>query len=194
MSVIPWSEVGIVVGYALTGAFANRFRGDSSYNVPQWLRRLSIAAMPVAVMVGLNADWFVCAAVLVLSYAGVIVGHGRYYTLGRGPYPARKDNWPGVLTSLVFKRRYTARFDAMALAITGLAFTGPLAAWFLLMGDMNAALALAFAGAVKPVIYELAWLSPFAKNHGDPIDEAEIVYGLYLGNSFGLTAIYGLQG
>ena len=194
MNVIPWSEVGIVLSYALTGAFANRFRGNSSYNVPQWLRRLSVAALPVAVMVGLNADWFVCAAMLVLSYAGVIVGHGRYFTLGRGPYPARKDNWPGILTSLIFKRRYTKRFDAVALAITGLAFTGPLAAWFFFMGDLNAAIALVFTGIAKPILYELAWLSPFSKNNQDPIDEAEILYGLNLGFTFGLAAVYGLQG
>lgn len=173
------------------GAFANRWRGRKS-STPRFIRRLSVVIIPTAACAALA--WgqmgtipFVVgvSAVLAGSYLGICVGHGRYYTLGRGDYPDREDNWPGQLLARLpwFREpenRYTATFDAMALAITGIAFTLP-SAFFIGMMTQSVSLFLLFilTGAWKTMAYFVE-----QGTEPDPIANAEKLFGMGFGTIY----------
>jgi hypothetical protein len=170
--------------FTLYGSLSYRLRGHGYYNLPHSLRRLSVCLLPW-LAVTLSVDWQTGLGVGLVSYLGIITGHGRYYSLGRGPYPNRADNWPGKLVGLCVADRYTKLFDALALALTGLAFTAPAAVIFAAYGHYQAAFILALAGILKPIPYEIGWRI-HGKNGRDPNLYNELYYGALLGAGFGL--------
>lgn len=176
----------MILLYTLYGSLSYRLRGHEYFNLPQPLRRATCCVLPW-VAIALSGDWKVGLGVGIVSYFGVITGHGRYYTLGRGPYPDRRDNWPGQVVSYCIANRYTWGFDAAALALTGLAFTAPLAAYWLHSGSYSAALCAVIAGVCKPIPYEIGWRL-HGTNGRDPNAHNELYYGAWLGFWVGLSA------
>lgn len=178
----------VAVG-ALAGALLNRWRGWGGAPVGIVLRRLSVAALPG--LFAASFDWRWGLVVALASYPGAIVGHGRYFSIGRGPYPDREDNWPGEMVSLFIppSQRYTARFDAIALAITGAVWILPLCAAIGYHGRYLEALLVFICGSLgKTVAYELGWRWYAAKG-GDPICYSELAYGFLFALAGGLAAV-----
>ena len=165
------------------GAAAYRWRGHGNATTPQSIRRLSVCLLPVAAVA--QYGWAAMLGVGIASYLGLLTGHGRYYTLGRGPYPERPDNWPGRIVTLVLPNWERRRHDWLALSITGMAFTAPAAAYLAYSGAYFAAIIAVLAGIGKPVPYELGWrLHGYANR--DPNAYNEMYYGALLGLCFGV--------
>ena len=177
----------VLLIFTLWGSFSYRWRGYGEGITQREIRRLSCILMPVAITLVTTSNPYIIAGVGLLSYLGIIVGHGRYFTLGSGPYPEREDNWPGKLIApLKLERGY---HDTLALSLTGLAFTIPTSAW-LLINDLDAAYFLIMlAGALKPLGYWLAQHVNFPRVHDDHLFWAEVYYGAILGFLLGLAFI-----
>jgi len=181
------------------GAVVNRWRGRKS-STPRFIRRISVAVIPTAACAAMAWDKmdaipFVIgvSAVLAGSYLGICVGHGRYYTLGRGDYPDREDNWPGQLLSRFpwFREpenRYTATFDAVALAITGITFTLPSAVFLgMLSQSFSIFLLFVLTGAWKTMAYFVEM-----GTEPDPIANAEKLFGMGFSTIYATVLIHAL--
>lgn len=119
--------------------------------------------------------------VAALSTLGCLVGHGTFYRLNHQMPPARADNWPAILPRKLGLKRDTWLFNALALGITGMCWTGPVALFLALYGDFAGAGAVALAGMLKPLAYELGWR--LNAKDGDPIAWCEMYNGLLFGAS-----------
>lgn len=146
--------------------------------------------MPAAFCIEAQADLYYSLIALALTYTGVIAGHGRYYTLGRGDYPDRRDNLYGRITSAFFdlKDRYTKTFDFLAMTLTGIHLGAPMAVLAALTGHWPSAVAIFLGGFLKGAVYELGWRM-FWRNK-DPIASIEPFYGAILGASYAVAAVF----
>lgn len=177
------------------GALAYRLRGYSA----EWQTRgrLMCCAMPCLIFVaqpitflqpgtiallGLDLTPHVFPlAFLAWSYLGLITGHGRFYRLGYEPKPEdRPDNWPAFLPRLLGIPRDTWEFNAMALAITGLAFTLPAFVWLCLSHHYLLGALVWLAGLSKAYAYDLSWRTGYSTEGG------EFLHGATLGMAFAI--------
>lgn len=92
-----------------------------------------------------------------ISGAGISAAHGGYYRLGYEPYERGRDTWAGWLSRALKLERDGWVHNGLALAITGVAFTAPVAVYLLLAGCPLATLALLVAGLSKTLAYDLGW-------------------------------------
>lgn len=108
------------------------------------------------VLVTWPISFYHATALAAASWAGLVVGHGAYYRLGYEP--AREgDNWAAALPRWLGLKREAWLFNAVALSITGLAFTAPASLCLAYNGRYGGAVLLAAAGLAKPLTYDLGW-------------------------------------
>lgn len=139
------------VALALLGGLAYRFRGGlfPQLSLPHTVRRLAfILALGASLYVSTGLWW---AWLLALAaYPGVAMGHGSYQDLGRGLQPDNEFIRPLVRFISPWPEG-SPGYDAIGLALTGLAASAPLAAlhwWFGLVG------------LAKLPMYALGWIIP----------------------------------
>lgn len=168
------------------GSLAWRLRGDGTSEIPQRVRRSFNLYMSLVVSLTLKSNIFLAALCAAISYSGIIAGHGRYYTLGRGTYPPRPDNFYGVAVSKMLPRvrRYSHTFDAAALALTGMHLMLGVSCLFFYYGHWEAGIMFLLIGALKATVYEIGWRL-YSKT-SDPMAQIEELYGAFLGFSLGL--------
>jgi len=164
---------------ALVGAIAYRWRGSGD-PLPAQLKR-AICAILLMFPMWWVATWLELVVVAVLTTIGVAVGHGRYFSLGRGPYPEREDNWPGVVVGYVLPRVSRTLHDWIALSITGLAATVWVSIWMITQGDYWQAGVMVLAGLIKPLAYEVGMRLPTKWTGTDHLATCELLNGAALG-------------
>lgn len=162
----------------LAQAILNRWRGSSS-SFPQTSRRLLCLLVPTTCMAIAGVDVMYQYLTIPFAYFGICAPHGRYFTLGRGPYPDRADDWPSVPAKKLGIRRDNWLFDALSLAVTGIAFTLP---YSLAVSQCNltASVIIFVSGIAKVLGYEIA----LRTTRGDHIRNAELLTGVIYGIGF----------
>ncbi|CAB4164667.1 hypothetical protein UFOVP826_67 [uncultured Caudovirales phage] len=165
--------------FALIGAMAYRWRGSGD-PLSATFRRFVCAAL-LMVPIYSQANWIELTIVSALTLVGFAVGHGRYFSLGRGPYPERGDNWPGVITSFLLPRISRTLHDWIAMSITGLASSVFVAAFMAWNGLYWQAGVMVLAGLIKPLAYEVGYRLPSRWTGTNPIGLCELLNGAALG-------------
>lgn len=157
----------------------NRNRGWGGSPFGAVLNRLLCLVIPVLCLLYIHTPLVEILLVLPVAYLGISVGHGRFFTLGRGPYPLREDNFPALLPRLLRIPRDHWLYDASALSVTGLCFVAP----FAILYPAIPALILVVSGVLKTFAYEIALLYNFDRTD-DHIKEAELMAGVIYGIGF----------
>lgn len=159
-------------------AIANMLRGMDKWSP---FGKVLCGVLPAVALYQLGYETADLPGVFLFSLLGCLVGHGTFYRLNHQLPPARADNWPALLPRKLGLKRDTWLFNAIALGITGLCWTGPTALFLALHGDFTGSAAVAVAGMLKPLAYELGWR--FNAKDGDPITWCEMYNGLLFGCS-----------
>lgn len=157
----------------------NRNRGWGGSPFGAVVNRLLCLVLPVGCLIAIHTPVLQIFLILPFAYLGISVGHGRFFTLGRGPYPLREDNFPAFLPKILKIRRDSWMYDALALSITGLCFVVP----FAVLYPAIPALILVVSGILKTFAYEIALLYNFDRTD-DHIKEAELMAGFIYGIGF----------
>lgn len=108
------------------------------------------------VLVTWPISFYHATALAAASWAGLVVGHGAYYRLGYEPQ-REGDNWAALLPRWLGLKREAWLFNAVALSITGFAFTAPATLCLAYNGRYGGAALLAIAGLAKPLAYDAGW-------------------------------------
>lgn len=164
----------------------NRWRGSGS-SFPQTSRRMSCLFVPVMCLCLAGVENWLIYLSIPLMYLGVCAPHGRYFTLGRGPYPDRPDDWPSFLSRFVGFKRIGWKFDALSLSVTGIVFVLPFSIAVFTVNPLSSFLSLV-SGVCKTLGYEIA----LRITKGDHIRNAEIITGIIYGIGF-TSAIWTLK-
>lgn len=157
----------------------NRNRGWGGSPFGAVFNRLLCLLIPTGCLFYIDTPIWQILLVLPFAYLGISVGHGRFFTLSRGPYPLREDNFPALLPCMLRIRRDNWLFDASALSVTGLCFVVP----FAILYPAIPALILVVSGILKTFAYEIALLYNFDRTD-DHIKEAELMAGVIYGIGF----------
>lgn len=166
--------------FTISMAIANRWRGSGDNEVPKPIRYGAMAAL--FGLWGTNYTIGTGFAVMIWTYLAILIGHGRFMHMGRIGYrPDREDNWPAWLPRGLGIPRDTWLFDAVAMAVTGVALMMP--AFMIGRPADLLCLILPAAGIFKPLCYELAWRT-YSR---DPIAMGELLFGAVVGLALGLT-------
>lgn len=164
----------VSVFLALLQSLLNRNRGWGDSPLPSILKRALCVLVPSGCLIYAGVELWICAISAVLGFFGILVAHGTYYTLGRGPYPDRDDNWCAWLPEKLGLPR--VQLEWVALAITGLCATVPFA-----VHSWMSSLTLVIAGISKPICYKIALVRSNGQDH---IREAEFLTGFVYGIAF----------
>ena len=171
-------------------ALTNRWRGWGGTFLgikTRVVKRASCQIVPVACLLFSGAEYWFVAPAAVVATLGIGVGHGKFFTLGRGPYPLRSDNWPAFLPRLLKLKEHSWLYDASALALTGLCFMLPYAV-VAAQTSVVSCIAIIAAGILKVLAYQIGlWIV----KGGDHIRISELIAGAIFGLSFS-TLLWGL--
>jgi len=156
------------VVFALAMGAMNRWRGMSSpfkKFFPRPLPQITLA-LPYAILVSdyLN-NYYVGAAVLVLTTLGWLTGHGAFIDLGTWKNAVKPERLEFTITWLKSKLS-PYWYDFVGLAVTGLAVTVPAG-----IATMNPVLAL--SGVLKAPAYAIGWFVSTGKIDPSSLDEIE---------------------
>lgn len=164
-------------------SLVNRWRGDGSLvfgKKVKLLKQLACQIAPAFCLFNAGVVWWLIPPAVILGTLGIAVGHGKFYTLTRGPYPLREDNWPAAISRLFKLEERTWIYEAVALAVTGLCFTLPYAIAAATTSKL-ACIAIIVAGILKVLGYQIGLLIMKERDH---IRIAEFSAGAIFGVGF----------
>lgn len=167
--------------FTLSAAIANRWRGSGDDAIPKPIRYgafagvFSIWGFQFGIWAGIN--------IMIWTYIATLIGHGRFMVMGRVNFRPinRGDNWPAWFPRKLGLNRDGWWFDAVAMAVTGVALMLPAA--LCSQPPVSVCLLLPLVGLLKPLAYEIAWRTYPA----DPIALGELLFGAAVGLALALT-------
>ena len=155
--------VGIIF-LTVSSAYMYRWRGMNENEVPSIFQSRFVRRLLCCVIIGIGAWWYgvsgvlsdawIIAAVAVLSYFGIIVGHGSYFTRFWREEKHNFDNERFAFITKLFANPLDHKARIIGMACTGLATTIPVACLGIYLGSW-VMIAFAPIGILKALVYNI---------------------------------------
>lgn len=169
-------DIILMVALTVFGSFLYRWRGMNSNDVPAILRSRQMRRISVGLVIGVSV-WvmltnvaslemlWIIPLVTVLTFIGIIIGHGSYFPRNDGS--VNEDNEVFAFLTKLIANPLNERARFIGMALTGIAVTLPAAIGvyiaLMLMYDVVSTVAIialvlfALSGLLKAVAY---WKTP----------------------------------
>ncbi len=156
-----------IVLFVFIGGLISRMSGSSHFNIGHGLEQW-LYAVPYA-LININAAWWQ----ILLSYAGAFIGkragHGGGIDMGTYPHPRETEKLEYLIVWLR-GRIPEYWYDALIMAVTGLAVSLVSGVVFAINVDVVSGIVLALSGATKGLAYMLGWAIYPSGHDGAPHD------------------------